>query len=788
MPNALQRLVQRMAGVKTPVETKAPSGTFLPLNDMAGFSGKEPAVPHSAQFVQEYRSWVYTCVTTIADEVGKLKLKLYRRKPNGEIEEVKQHPAIDLLYRVNTNLTHYELWQLTSTYADIYGEAFWWLIRDGKKIVGIYPWILPGNLDILTDEIGQITGYRYRVPGKQDTIDFTKEEILHFKNVNPGNPYRGLSPIQAAAFAIATDREAAAWNWRWFKNNAKPGGFIVFPGTLTDEQRERIKTQWDNNHKGTDNAFRYALLEGGVEFKEAGLSQRDMDFLESRNYNRDEIFTIYKVPRALINPDASITRANAEVVNMYFFERTIEPRIMRIVSVLNEFLLPNFDNTGSLFFDYENSSPRNLEADLKYYTDGLNNGWLTDNEIRRMEGLDEYEGGDKFRAPFNLIEVGTEPAKKQAAGVNITKLHTLGKPSIAESLYQESLAIAKQTIGAKHKVATAKTKQVANQQAAITATKTDPKIRQQIGEGLVQMKRARINEEMKVYEQTSRKEFNRQRDDVLKSVGTKAVKAETKAIDFDFDEDEEAELFAKIFLPITRAVVKAHGEDALKLLGSSGFDVNRGVQEFIKRKGLQFCKDINVTTKTNIQTAINEGLEAGEGIESIRARINGVFDEATTYRARMIAQTEVNRASNFGIEEGYAQSEVVDAKEWYTPLDEDDEVCVPMNGTEVKLGESFTLSTGEDVDAPPAHPNCHCTVLPVLGKSKSAEATKLVQPFIPVIINVPVVDPAATAKVEEVAKQGEQAVEKLTKLHDSLTEEVNEADRAEQIRDIEKTE
>jgi HK97 family phage portal protein len=780
MPNAFQRFVQRVVGITTP-STKAPlnNGGYLPLSGMAGFGGMEPPNPQSNQFVGEYRSWVYACVTTIADEVAKIKLALYRRKPNGEIEKVLKHEVLDLLHRVNTNLTYFELWNLTSTHNDIYGEAFWWLVKDKNKIIGIYPWLIPGNLDVTVDNSGQVSGYKYRVPGKNDVILFTVDEILHFKSFNPASPYRGMSPISAASFAIATDREAAAWNWRWFKNNAKPGGYISYPGNLSEAQKEQLKVQWNNEHRGSENNSRIALLEGGMTFNEAGLSQKDMDFLESRNYNRDEIFTIYKVPRALINPDASITRANAEVVNLYFFERTIEPRMMKFVAVLNEFLLPQYDPTGALFFDYENTGPRDLEADLRYYESGLNNGWLTPNAVRKFEGEEPYEGGDEFTRPFNLVGVGKEPETK-IVGVNIAKLHTTGKPSVAETIYDDALKLAQKTaITTKHRTAADVTKQSVVQKQAVEASQSDKEARIQIGEGMVQMKKVRIDQELKVYDKTLKKQFERQRDEVLKTVSEKSVKgkkgAKLKAVSFDFDDEAEGKLFAEIFLPITREVVKAHGEDALKLLGESGFDVNRGVQEFIKRKGLEFCKDINATTKTRIQSAINAGIDEGEGIESIRRRINGVFDDATTYRARMIAQTEVNRASNFGIQEGYAQSEVVEEKEWYTPLDEDDDVCVPMNGTTVKLNEDFTLPDGDTVNAPPAHPNCHCTTLPVLGKSKDGEAPKkALQPFLPVIIEVPVIDQDAVEKMEKVTEEGERAVAGLKELHQKLSEDGDE--------------
>jgi len=76
-----------------------------------------------------------------------------------------------------------------------------------------------------------VEGYIYRVPGSGKEITFDADEIIHFKYPNPLNPYRGLSPVKAAEIAIASDREAAKWNWNFFRNSATPRGVLELEGT-----------------------------------------------------------------------------------------------------------------------------------------------------------------------------------------------------------------------------------------------------------------------------------------------------------------------------------------------------------------------------------------------------------------------------------------------------------------------------------------------------------------------------------------------------------------------------
>jgi hypothetical protein len=39
------------------------------------------------------------------------------------------------------------------------------------------------------------------------------------------------------------------------------------------------------------------VTEGGLSYKQTGLSQKDMDFLEQRKWNREEIMAAFKVPK-----------------------------------------------------------------------------------------------------------------------------------------------------------------------------------------------------------------------------------------------------------------------------------------------------------------------------------------------------------------------------------------------------------------------------------------------------------------------------------------------------------
>lgn len=773
MPNRIQNfLLGKLFGIKQEVPKQKSPSTFLPMTSMSAFSGSEYPIAGSATAVKYYSSWVYAAIDTRAQEFAKMDLRLYQQDAKGNVTEADENnDAWALLRMVNNRSTLYDLLYMKSVYQDTYGEAFWWLVRDGNKIIAIYPWLNPSQMIVKVNTDGTTNHYEYRVEGKSDIISFDVKDIIHFKHFNPKNAMRGLSLIMQAAYAVATDNEAAKYNWIFFKNNAKPAGVITYPFTLTDIQIQQAKAQWDREHKGNDNAHQITILGDDAKYVDSGITQKDMDFLEGRKFNRDEILSVFKVPLAILNPNESINRATVDAANAFFFERVIEPLMIQFVNTINEFLLPNFDTTGKFFFDFLNKAPRNRADDIAYYQSGINNGWLTQNEARELEGLKPVPEGNTLYLPFNITSAGIVPDDANQNSKILKQLHIHAKPSLAQRVYGESKKLATKII--EERKARIKTKDQVKQESKQDDRWTDN--RRHIGEGFVAIAKARFNNELKNFKKKLIDEFGTQEARVLKTVRQKSI--QLKDIDFKFDVDAEADLFAEIFLPIVKDIVAAHGEDALRLLGKRGFNVNAAVQRYLKTDGLKFSKTIQQTTKDKINAQIAEGLKGGEGLDKIRGRIQNVFTECKTSRAKTIAQTETVAASNFGIEEGYKQSDVVEQKEWYTPLDEDLDVCVPMDGTTVEVGQKFDLPDGDSVDAPPAHPNCHCTILPVVsGKS--------IQLVTPVIVEQHVIDEQATAEVQKVLDEGKEAVKGLKDIQNKLQDSIEEDKRDGEIKSL----
>ncbi|MGA1038312.1 MAG: phage minor head protein, partial [Ilumatobacteraceae bacterium] len=111
------------------------------------------------------------------------------------------------------------------------------------------------------------------------------------------------------------------------------------------------------------------------------------------------------------------------------------------------------------------------------------------------------------------------------------------------------------------------------------------------------------------------------------------------------------------------------------------------------------------------------GITGTKALQGMRKEGDRYAERLRRSRSRTIARTERMRAHNEArllsyqqaIDSGLASSEH-SRKEWQTGPFDVCPICVSTAGQKVKVNEGFTLPNGRQVMAPPAHPNCRCSM------------------------------------------------------------------------------
>jgi len=226
------------------------------------------------------------------------------------------------------------------------------------------------------------------------------------KLFNPLDDWYGMSPIEAAARSIDQNNESRAWNVALLQNSARPPGALVTQNELQPDQFERLKEQIREQYMGARNAGRPLLLEGGLDWKEIGLTPAEMHWLEGLKLSAREIAIAFGVPPELIGDNANKTYSNYKEARQAFYTETVLPLMDSIKGELNNWLIPKFGDKR-IYIDYDRDEIEALQEDREAVwaraLEAVKTGVITPNEARVMLGYDEVEGGDMLMMPASMM-------------------------------------------------------------------------------------------------------------------------------------------------------------------------------------------------------------------------------------------------------------------------------------------------------------------------------------------------------------------------------------------------
>ena len=333
---------------------------------------------------------------------------------------------------------------------------------------------------------------------------------------------------------------------------------------------------------------------------------------------------------------------------------------------------------------------------MNEYAAGIDK-WYTRNEIRLLEGLPPTKDGDKIFGTFASIPIDetTEPTAKQ---VKKPRAKRMKKSALSEVIKD---AIAKLPEAVEDETPTPR--QLS--ELAITNYK-------EVWKRIIDVETKPLAKDLSALLTKQEKETLANIREEMK--GLEVGEFKFKAIgDLLFNPKENIAATISLITPFLRRYIEQAGDQAILLTGIDvAFDHDNPItRSFIEKRAEFFAENFTDTTIEKLREQIEQGLEADETIEQISERVSQFYDTERTYRSDRAARTEVAASSNFAAEEAYSQAGV-EKKQWLVVAPEDED-CLSLSGDVVDIGEPFQTDAGEDIDNPPVHPNCVCTVLPV---------------------------------------------------------------------------
>ena len=360
---------------------------------------------------------VFSAVTLIAADVGKVGIRMVERDKNGIWSEVNVSAFSPVLKKPNkwqNRIKFFEQWVISKL---LNGNAYILKERDGRDVVVAMYVLDPNKVKALVAPNGDVY-YELRKDNlsglEDDTVIVPASEIIHDTMVALYHPLCGVSPLTACGLAASHGLTIQENSARFFNNDSTPGGILTAPGAIDEPTARRIKEVWEANMTG-ENRKRIAVMGDGMTYTQMTVSASDAQMMEQLKWDERNVCTAFHVPPYMIGIGDMPTYTNIEALNQQYYTQCLQTHIESIELCLDEGLglTEHKDHVYGTEFDLDDLLRMDTATKVKTAIEGLK-GLFTTNEARKKFDLKPVKGGDAVLAQqqnFSLEAIAKRDAK-----------------------------------------------------------------------------------------------------------------------------------------------------------------------------------------------------------------------------------------------------------------------------------------------------------------------------------------------------------------------------------------
>jgi len=723
---------------------------WLSGTDMPDTADSKPTKPYSQVAL------VYTCVNKIINSIAGLPLVL----SNINEQVIESGPVYDLLFN-NPAMSWQRFVTDTVGHYVLNCDVFWVFTEEEgtnpKEILVVAGQQMhPVTHDRTAG--GVLLGWEFRGTGGQ-RAKFTIDQVHQWKNFNPYDRFHGLGPARASQLNIDYSFAADLYNSSALANGAEPGIMLTTQGKLDDDQVRMLRSQFDFRHKGAGKAKRTAVLTGGMDAKTVTMNMTDMQVAKITEMSDKKICSSFGVPPGVAGLITQAQYSHGPAMRDFIFN-TILPLASLFAGELTAGIISRFSGSKLL----GNNFPAIEVKDARLYA-GRCNRKLSKNKYFRQAKHRAVAVQNKVFAWFDsnqhpvVQEANRETAEKVLkftdAGVplnDIIETHDLPYEPVPWGDYWwigMGMVPAIYALEAGLEGLTGPSLPEGETPGEEEPEKTIVSAKSVVKE--TEQQRLRIWQNWVIswagiereYTEAMRKFFLRQQRILIGKL--KKVMGESKSV-----KAEPGEVIARVVFDlkvedgkirvINQTFFEKAGELGIRqgvseVLGLTGDKLDEAVEQ-AKRMNLMRASlvrsshrisGVNRTTQNLVARQIEAGLEAGEGLSELSARIARTLG-SNRKRALSIARTQTAGAMGTGRHTGF-KTAGVDKKSWLSSRD--DNVRPAHREAEARYADGIALEVpfqvageflmypGDPIGSAGNIANCRCVELAVRAAGKS---------------------------------------------------------------------
>ncbi len=346
-------------------------------------------------------SAVYACVTGIAGDISKCRIKLTEEdEPNqiwteitsahGNGEDARRLKLLAKPNHYQNRIKFVEQWIISKL---LNGNTYVLKERDRDgNIVALY--ILdPCRVKVLISDAGDVyyelsTDYLAAV---DKMVTVPASEIIHDMMVSLWHPLIGVSPLYACALSATMGNKIQANSTGLFGNKSQPGGILTAPGAISDDTAQRLKESWESKFTGA-NVGRLAVLGDGLKYEQITMSATDAQLIEQLRWTVEDVARAFHYPLYKLGGPLPPYSSSPEALTMMYYTDCLQLPIESLEICLDEGLVFPPDRWPQM--DIDNLLRMDTTALFESNNKAIAGGWMSPDEARQKKNMPPVDGGD----------------------------------------------------------------------------------------------------------------------------------------------------------------------------------------------------------------------------------------------------------------------------------------------------------------------------------------------------------------------------------------------------------
>lgn len=336
---------------------------------------------------------VYAAIRLVSDVCSTLPVDAYVRE-NGARRPLRPKPDWVNDPEPDLSLTRVDHYQALYVSLLLSGNAFVRILRDQGDPVALTV-LDPMRVKVDRGRDGRIVF----IIDQQRTL--TEDDVIHIADVRKPGQLRGISRIDELKDTLGLTRALELFSAEFFGSGSTATGIIEVPTDLDGDQAKELQDAWESGHKGWRRAHRPGILSGGAKYTKTSVDPDEAQMLGSREFQVEEIARLFRVSPHLLGSTKPGAMSYASVAEMgqAFVTYTVLPLVSKVEDAYSR-LLPS---GAFLKFNVDGLLRASIQDRYAAYSVGQQAGFLSINDIHRLEDMAPVTGGEEYRVPLSHV-------------------------------------------------------------------------------------------------------------------------------------------------------------------------------------------------------------------------------------------------------------------------------------------------------------------------------------------------------------------------------------------------